>query len=243
MLDGYFGPSDEAGAMRLSKHILAARFLDRVEQVLLLAALIWFFTRIWPSPADFDGIYNSLYAVLIVISEGAVILFMVFRRPTGEISVRATDWLIAIGATIGPLFVNASEWLINRGLIPELPLGVRYVYTVHYDLGLALLLLGMFIHIGAKLSLNRSFGIVAANRGVRENGLYRIVRHPMYFGYVVAHTGFFLTSASVWNAGIYAFVWTLFVVRIFAEEKILSEDPAYRAFMEKTRYRLVPGVF
>ncbi len=219
------------------------RVLDRVEQVLLLGALVWFFTRIWPTPADFETFYDSLYAVLIVFSEGAVILFMVFRAPTGDISVKFWDWLIAILATIGPLFVNASEWLIEARAIPELPLAMRYVYIIQYELGLALLLIGMVIHIGAKLSLNRSFGIVAANRGVRQNGLYRFVRHPMYFGYVVAHTGFFLTSASVWNALVYGFVWSLFVARIYAEERVLSEDAAYRAFKEKTRYRLVPGIF
>lgn len=222
---------------------ISPRLLDRFEQVLLLAALIWFFTRIWPSAEDFDTLYDSLYAVLIVFSEGAVILFMVFRKPTEAISIRFWDWLIAILATIGPLFVNASESLIEAGIVPDLPIWMRNIYIIHYEAGLLLLLVGMCIHIGAKLSLNRSFGIVAANRGVRQNGLYRFVRHPMYFGYVVAHTGFFLTSASVWNGVVYGFVWTLFVMRIYAEEKILSEDAAYRAFMEKTRYRLVPGLF
>jgi len=227
----------------LLKLPLSPRILDRVEQVLLLAALLWFFTRIWPSAEDFETLYDSLYAVLIVFSEGAVILFMVFRKPTEAISIRFGDWLIAILATIGPLFVNASESLIEAGIVPDLPIMMRNIYIIHYEAGLLLLLVGMCIHIGAKLSLNRSFGIVAANRGVRQNGLYRFVRHPMYFGYVVAHTGFFLTSASVWNACVYGLVWTLFVMRIFAEEKILSEDAAYRAFKEKTRYRLVPGIF
>ena len=69
------------------------------------------------------------------------------------------------------------------------------------------------------------------------------MHHTAYFGDVVALTGYLLTSASIWNACVYGFVWTLFVLRIFAEEKILSQDQQYRAFMKKTRYRLVPGVF
>lgn len=206
--------------------MLQPRLLDRVEQVLLLIALVWFFTRIWPDFVDFEQYFlESLGAVLLVISEAAVIIFMLFRKPTGDISIRAYDWLIAIGATIGPLFVRLEEvplWLLGGVLIQ---------------------LLGMMIHIGAKFSLNFSFGIVAANRGVRQNGLYRFVRHPMYFGYAVAHTGFFLTSPSLWNAGVYAVVWALFVARIFAEERVLSQDEKYRAFQKKTRYRLVPGIF
>lgn len=203
-----------------------SRTLDRVEQVLLLAALIWFFRQVWPSNIDFGNYFlYSLRAMLVVISEAAIILFMVFRKPTGDISVRAYDWIIAIGATIGPLFVRVEGdpiWLLGGVIIQTL---------------------GIAIHLGAKLSLNLSFGIVAANRGVRQNGLYRFVRHPMYFGYVVAHTGFFLTSPTLRNAIVYAIVWALFVLRIFAEERVLSQDEKYRAFMEKTRYRLVPGVF
>lgn len=205
---------------------ISPRILDRIEQVLLLGALLWFFGQVWPSFLDFqDQFLGSLRAVLLVISEAAIILFMVFRKPTGDISIRAYDWFIAIGATIGPLFVRVEGeplWLLG---------------------GVVIQLAGIFIHLGAKLSLNFSFGIVAANRGVRQNGLYRFVRHPMYFGYVVAHTGFFLTSPTLWNGVVYAAVWTLLVLRIFAEERVLSQDEKYRALKEKTRYRLVPGVF
>jgi hypothetical protein len=33
------------------------------------------------------------------------------------------------------------------------------------------------------------------------------------------------------------------VVRIRAEERILSVDPTYRAYVVRTRWRLVPGVY
>lgn len=205
---------------------VSPRIMDRVEQVLLLAALIWFFRQVWPSYIDFqhDFLY-SLRSMLVVTSEAVIILFMVFRKPTEDISVRIYDWAIAIGATIGPLFVRPEGdpiWLLG---------------------GAVILTIGIAIHLGAKLSLNFSFGIVAANRGVRQNGLYRFVRHPMYFGYFVAHTGFFLTAPTLRNAGVYAIVWTLFILRIFAEERVLSQDEKYRAFQKKTRYRLVPGIF
>ena len=53
-----------------------------------------------------------------------------------------------------------------------------------------LMFLGFGIAVSAKLSLCRSFGVVAGNRGVRTGGLYGLVRHPMYLGY------FLRTSAS-----------------------------------------------
>ena len=51
-------------------------------------------------------------------------------------------------------------------------------------LTVALSACGLLVVIGGKLSLGRSFGLMPANRGVVSSGLYRIVRHPIYLGYL-----------------------------------------------------------
>jgi protein-S-isoprenylcysteine O-methyltransferase Ste14 len=78
---------------------------------------------------------------------------------------------------------------------------------------------------------------------VRAGGLYRLVRHPMYAGYMLTHIGFLLVAPSLWNAAIYAAAWALLIARIYAEEQMLSQDAAYQALKTRVRYRLVPGVF
>jgi protein-S-isoprenylcysteine O-methyltransferase Ste14 len=40
-----------------------------------------------------------------------------------------------------------------------------------------------------------------ANRGVVSSGLYRLVRHPIYMGYLITHAGFLLANPTVWNIG------------------------------------------
>ena len=65
----------------------------------------------------------------------------------------------------------------------------------------------------------------------------------MYAGYVVTHVGFLLLHPTAWNAAVYAVSLSLQVVRILAEERLLSQDPAYRDFSASVRYRLAPGVF
>jgi protein-S-isoprenylcysteine O-methyltransferase Ste14 len=108
----------------------------------------------------------------------------------------------------------------------------------------ALLALGGFaLQITAKLTLRRSFGIVAANRGVKVNGPYRIVRHPMYAGYVMTHIGFVLHNPSLWNVSIYTLGFGFQLARILAEERILLQDRDYRDFAARTPYRLLFGVF
>ena len=91
--------------------------------------------------------------------------------------------------------------------------------------------------------LRRSFGVVAANRGVKRSGLYAAVRHPMYLGYLVTYIGAFAVNPSSWNAVLLS-VWLVFeVLRIFAEERILMQDEAYREHAAKVKFRLIPGVW
>jgi protein-S-isoprenylcysteine O-methyltransferase Ste14 len=197
------------------------RLLDLAEQIAVLALYSWLVFRLWPSefsPANW-------YPLLILLSEGLVVFLLVIRRPTERISTHWRDWALAAGGTFLVL-------LIDQGGPPLLgPLGVF------------LMLAGLMIHVGAKLSLLRSFGLVAANRGVKVGGLYRLVRHPMYAGYMLSHVGFLLVAPSLWNLAIYALGWAFLIARIYAEEKVLGADPAYQVFKERVRHRLVPGVF
>ena len=197
------------------------RLLDLVEQVVVLALYSWLVFRLWPN--EFSA--SNWYPLLILLSEGLVVLLLLIRRPTERISTRGRDWALAAGGTFVVLFVD-------RGGPPLMG-----------PLGALLMLLGLAIHVGAKLSLRRSFGLVAANRGVKVGGLYRLVRHPMYAGYMLSHAGYLLVAPSLWNAAVYAVGWAFLVARIYAEERVLSEDPAYHAFKAKVRYRLLPGLF
>ena len=102
---------------------------------------------------------------------------------------------------------------------------------------------GVLFQIYAKLTLRRSFGIIAANRGVTTAGPYRLIRHPMYAAYMISWMGFFLASPTPWNAAVYGFAFVCQIARLTAEERLLNEDAAYRNFVAAVPYRLLPGVF
>jgi protein-S-isoprenylcysteine O-methyltransferase Ste14 len=197
------------------------RLLDLAEQIAVLALYSWLVIRLWPG--QFSA--SNWYPVLILLSEGLVVLLLVIRRPTDRISTKGRDWALAAGGTFVVLFVGQGG--------PPL-MG---------PLGAVLMLIGLAIHVGAKLSLLRSFGLVAANRGVKSGGLYRLVRHPMYAGYMLTHVGFLLVAPSLWNVAIYVVAWAFLIARMYAEEQVLSDDPAYREMKSRVPYRLVPGVF
>jgi protein-S-isoprenylcysteine O-methyltransferase Ste14 len=199
--------------------LLQPRVLDRIEQAAILLLWIWLVQRVWFSANPF--------APLILLAETTVMVFVLIRRPTTSISVRLGDWLLATTATAAPLLIMPGIDLFPR-LTP---------------FAIGLVLVGNCFQIWAKLFLRRSFGIAPANRGIKSDGPYRFVRHPMYAGYLLVHIGILLLMPSLLNLAIYAIGWWAQVLRLLAEERLLSEDPAYRAFIGKVRWRLVPGVF
>lgn len=195
--------------------------LDRAEQVVIVCLWVLLARRVY-------GAANP-FAPLVMIAETSVVIFVLLRRPTQAISMRLGDWLLAATATYAPLFIQPADT----------PDALRYVIP----LALVLVGFGNAVQLAAKLFLRRSFGIAPANRGIKTDGMYRFVRHPMYAGYLFVHIGILLLMPTVLNAVIYGIGWYAQILRLLAEERLLGEDPAYRDFMTKTRWRLVPGVF
>lgn len=197
--------------------------LDVFERAVVVSFYAYLFSNMLPAflakgdPAD----------VIVLLSEGMVVFFILIRRMTNAVSFRFLDWAIALGGTAAALLVRPSP---TSSLAP---IGISTL----------LMLAGLGMQVSAKVFLNRSFGLVAANRGVMIAGPYRLVRHPMYAGYILTFVGFWLANPSLWNLAIYAIAISAMIYRVQAEETILGRDPAYRAFAAAVPYRLVPRVF
>ncbi len=169
---------------------------------------------------------GRLTSLFWMISEGLVVVLLVFRRESKSVSRSIPDWLVALGGSFTVLLVRPVE----RALVPDAA-------------GVLLQLLGTAFEVYGKVALGRSFGIVPANRGVIVGGPYLVVRHPIYLGYLVTHAGFLLSNWSGRNLAIYGAVYVFQVLRILSEERYLAQDAIYREYRERVRYRLIPGIF
>ena len=69
-----------------------------------------------------------------------------------------------------------------------------------------------------------------ANRGIVSTGLYRLVRHPIYLGYLITHVGFLAANPSLWNVLLLGAADLALMVRAVREEQTLARDPAYRGY-------------
>ena len=157
----------------------------------------------------------------------------------GEVLAVALLLLNRRGDTASDIYPVAIAFIGTGAALLVVPQGVRLISD---PISLALIVSGSAVSLAAKAFLGRSFGMVAANRGVKDNGIYRFVRHPMYLGYMLSHLGFVLVFFSAANVAIYTVVWACFWLRAKEEEKILLRDPEYQAYASKVRFRLVPGL-
>lgn len=193
---------------------------DVAERVFIAAMGLWIIWRFWPSLADAP--INGLF----VASECAAVLMIVFRRRAGQVDLAPRTIVIALIGTTGVLLVSPG----GEAVIPSW-------------LGGMVIVAGSLLNIAAKISLNRSFGMAAANRGVQRQGPYRFMRHPMYAAYFVTQVAFLGLNPTLWNLCVYLAAWSAQLLRIQAEERVLGEDPAYRAYSAKVPFRLIPGIY
>lgn len=150
-------------------------------------------------------------------------LFLSRRTPKAE-TLSLPSWLLGVAGTVLPLLLRPSH---GPGFI--------VLGTVLQIAGIALVACGL-------LSLRRSFAVVPGNRGIRDGGLYRVVRHPIYVSELVALLGAVLVSPTLANCVIWICECGLQFARARMEEEFLSSDPAYRAYRERVRFRLIPGM-
>jgi protein-S-isoprenylcysteine O-methyltransferase Ste14 len=85
---------------------------------------------------------------------------------------------------------------------------------------------------------------VERQQEVITTGPYALVRHPMYLGVSLMYVLSPLALGSYWGMPPAALLIVLLVARIRNEESVLLSDlKGYREYTEKTRYRLLPGVW
>jgi protein-S-isoprenylcysteine O-methyltransferase Ste14 len=85
---------------------------------------------------------------------------------------------------------------------------------------------------------------VAQGQTVISSGPYAMVRHPMYLGSLLLYILSPLALGSYWAIIPAILIIPIIVARIQNEESVLVRDlKGYPEYMQKTRYRLLPGVW
>jgi protein-S-isoprenylcysteine O-methyltransferase Ste14 len=160
---------------------------------------------------------------LLIVNAMFTVMYIA-RRDATSISFSPWIWLVAFVATCLPFAARPSAFAPSAAV------------------GNLVQLAGVGAFVASMLSLRRSFGIVPANRGIRIQGLYRLVRHPLYASELLVLIGFVIANPSVWNIGLWLCECVLQFTRACAEERLLSADPIYCHYRARVKYRLIPFI-
>ena len=182
-----------------------------------------------------------------------VILFLL--TPTFTIA----DWIYVLQHLIvlGIALTRAAPGMRDYSITSSIAVGVAYLYPYAQVIwlrwspgnvaspaaGLALIFLAAGLSLVSLLTMGRLFGVRPAWRGLVTRGPYKLVRHPIYLSYVIADIGYNLQE---WNSVTLLLVligWASLVYRIYAEERVISQDAGWPAYLAQVRYRLFPGLW
>jgi protein-S-isoprenylcysteine O-methyltransferase Ste14 len=189
------------------------------------AALLWVVACFVHLKAVVAG--GGSASILFLLQISIVAWLFICRRPARRVDSRPLHWLAAIGATFGPFLLQPGGGQIS--LLPAM--------------GFALQVSGVILSLVALLYLGKSFGIIAADRGLVTWGPYGVVRHPAYAAYLVSELGFLVLNFSAFNVVLLTIVWIFQISRIIAEERVLSGDSAYAEYKAQVTKRLIPAVW
>ena len=143
---------------------------------------------------------------------------------------------IILGLSLAPVDI------FHLKLSPVFEVLTKNIGLVIYILGMLLVMASMNANEFAETTVN-----IQEERGqkVIDTGVYSLVRHPMYTGFI-----FFITGVNIWLGTYLSLLLSLIFLlialrsRIKIEEKTLLNDlEGYEVYCKKVKARLIPYLF
>ena len=204
--------------------------------LLFLPAGTFDYWQAWVFIAVF-AISTTVLSIYLLLTNPAVLKGRMQAGPAAE--TRTAQKIASSVLFLVIAAVMAFSALDHRFGWPAVP-------TVLTLVGDALVIIGL--GIGSLVVLQNGYAAanikVESDQKVISTGLYRFVRHPMYFGSLIFMVGIPLALDSYWGLlGIIPVV-LVFALRILDEEQLLEEElNGYLDYTRDVQYRLVPHVW
>ena len=169
---------------------------------------------------------RTIANVFFAGEQGLLVGMFLTRRRSEYTSTRPADWIVATVGGWLPLLMRPHE-----------------IGGSAEGIGIIVQMVGLSLVLVSFSSLGRSFGVVAANRGLKVGGSYRLVRHPIYFCHTITLIGFVMANFWWLNISLFVLISVFQVLRIQAEERVLMQTTDYASYRREVRWRFVPGLY
>jgi protein-S-isoprenylcysteine O-methyltransferase Ste14 len=206
----------------LSGGFLTKPWVDKVFAVMACVPIVYPVIRYYHT-LDFSvETVTWLLDIIVIVST------MFFRRTAVRVTRNPWLWLLTCLATY---------WFVMIGFVEQTghPLAPLWITN-------CLAILSTVVELWGRFSLGRNIGFVPAQREVVTRGAYRYMRHPIYTGLFIWIFAIWLSGYSSRNTLLYALGIFWFVIKSFVEEGFLRKDPGYAAYMDRVRWRWIPGI-
>ncbi len=172
---------------------------------------------------------NLTHRVLIVCFYVLLIIFYFIRSSAKSTTNLFVVKTLAVSATFMPFAIP----LLSRPITnPDIVLLANLVT-----------ILGMIITLYSLTALGRSFSIIPQARSLVRTGPYKVVRHPVYLGELIAILGIVLARFSISATAVFCLFTASQIYRALQEERVLTGAfPEYKSYFLK-RARFIPGIF
>jgi protein-S-isoprenylcysteine O-methyltransferase Ste14 len=216
-------PAPAAPPAAGSARALARDPADSLARIFIVALFSFMVVRIGANFIE----TGRLTGLLLLASEGLVVVLTVFRRAPMAVDRSVRARLLTTVAMMGPPLVAPG---VTSPVVDDM-------------LSAFFGAIGLSVVVAGKISIGRSFGLIPANRGIVSTGLYRLVRHPIYLGYLITHVAFVAANPGPWNLLVLLISDLALMARAVCEEETLSQDPEYQTYKRRVHWRVVPGLF
>lgn len=191
----------------------------------LLLCLFWGYLTFIKSQ-DLLESFNLTELLWLIYNVTVSFLFLIRVRPS-VVSMNIVHWAIA-------LITSFSGFFFKQGAEgnPILSLSADILISFAILLG-----------IMTAIILGRSYDFLPALRLVKTKYVYQFVRHPMYASSIIIKLGYLLKNLSVYNSVLLVIIIVLYDKRARYEEDIMSTDKSYVEYLQKVKYRFVPGIY
>ncbi|MCY1218238.1 Isoprenylcysteine carboxyl methyltransferase (ICMT) family protein [compost metagenome] len=180
----------------------------------------------------------ALTIVLFALAVAA--LFSGGNVSSGMREDRGNRWVLGAFGALGLLAAYLPAYTDRIGFWTLDGDTVRWIGVVLFAAGGVLRLWPVFV-LGRRFS-----GLVAIQPGhtLVTTGIYRVIRHPSYLGFVISSLGWVLGFRSGVGVLLTLAMLPVLVARIRAEEALLLDQfgDEYAAYCGRT-WRMVPGVY
>jgi protein-S-isoprenylcysteine O-methyltransferase Ste14 len=122
-----------------------------------------------------------------------------------------------------------------------------FLLPFHRAIDLVLFTLGLMIMIVSQVTLWKNYSgflVIWKDHQLITHGMYRLIRHPIFFGALLVFISLPLYAASSYGLLTTLVLFPIFLYRIRLEEQLLTEEfqDAYQEYKENTK-ALIPYIY